>query len=76
MGNDPAREAAVCGHPALNSQDQTQSAVPGYAYVTRHDPFVYFHSIIDNHPYCDAGVVPLGSTSGALPPVSRPERPA
>ncbi len=48
MGNDPAREAAVCAHPALNTQDQTQSAVAGDGYVTRHDPFVYFHSIIDN----------------------------
>ena len=62
MGNDPAREAAVCGHPALNSQDRTQSAVAGDGYVTRHDPFVYFHSIVDNQAYCDAHVVPLGST--------------
>ena len=68
MGNDPAREAAVCGHPALNTQDQTQSAVSGDGYVARHDPFVYFHSIIDNQAYCDAHVVPLGSTTGALPP--------
>lgn len=67
MGNDAAREAAVCGHPALNSQDQTQSAVTGDGYVTRHDPFVYFHSIIDNQAYCDAHVVPLGTTTGALP---------
>lgn len=68
MGNDPAREAAVCGHPALNTQDQTQSAVAGDGYVTRHDPFVYFHSIIGNQAYCDAHVLPLGSTAGALPP--------
>jgi hypothetical protein len=68
MGNDPAREAAVCGHPALNTQDQTQSAVPGDGYVTRHDPFVYFHSITGNQAYCDAHVVPLGSAAGALPP--------
>ena len=68
MGNDPAREAAVCGHPALNSQDRTQSAVAGDGYVNRHDPFVYFHSIVDNQAYCNAHVVPLGSTGGALPP--------
>jgi phospholipase C len=67
MGNDAAREAAVCGHPALDTQDQTQSAVAGDGYVTRHDPFVYFHSIIDNQAYCDAHVVPLGTTTGALP---------
>ncbi|HLI23360.1 MAG TPA: alkaline phosphatase family protein [Acidimicrobiales bacterium] len=68
MGNDPSRESPVCGHPAVNSQDNTQSAVPGDGYVTRHDPFVYFHSIINNTAYCDQHVVPLGSTTGAMPP--------
>jgi hypothetical protein len=68
MGNNPAREAPVCAHPALNTQDQTQSAVPGDGYVTRHNPFAYFHSIIDNQAYCGAHVVPLGSAAGALPP--------
>jgi hypothetical protein len=55
MGNDPAREAAVCGHPMLNTLDHTQSAeapstaVPlGDQYASRHNPFVYFHSIIDS----------------------------
>jgi hypothetical protein len=67
MGNVPSRESAVCGHPALNSQDQTQSAVAGDGYVTRHDPFVYFHSVIDDQSYCDTHVVPLGSSTGALP---------
>src|SRR5665213_1387497 len=67
MGNDPAREAAVCGHPTVNTPDQTQRAVPGDGYATRHDPFVYFHSIIDDTALCDARVVPLGSTSGMLP---------
>lgn len=67
MGNVAGREAPVCGHPALNSQDGTQSAVAGDGYVSRHDPFVYFHSIIDDQAYCDAHVVPLGSTTGALP---------
>ncbi len=67
MGNDPSRESAVCGHPTVGSVDQTQKAVPGDGYATRHDPFVYFHSIIDDTALCDARVVPLGSTSGALP---------
>jgi hypothetical protein len=65
MGNDPARESATCGHPALNSPDLTQSAegpsaaVPtGDQYATRHNPFVYFHSIIDS-PICTTGVVNL-----------------
>jgi hypothetical protein len=67
MGNDPTRESAVCGHPAVGTADQTQKAVPGDGYATRHDPFVYFHSIIDDTALCDARVVPLGTTSGALP---------
>jgi hypothetical protein len=65
MGNDPAREAATCGHPALNSVDHTQAAEApsasvalGDQYASRHDPFVYFHSIIDS-PDCDTNVVNL-----------------
>ena len=48
MGNVPSRESAVCGHPAVGAPDRTEAAVPGDGYATRHDPFVYFHSIIDD----------------------------
>jgi hypothetical protein len=65
MGNDPARESATCGHPALNGVDHTQAAeapsaaVPlGDQYASRHDPFVYFHSITDS-PDCAKNVVNL-----------------
>jgi hypothetical protein len=65
MGNDPTREASTCGHPVLNSQDGTQEAespsaangMQGDQYATRHNPFVYFHSIIDDVPYCQSHVV-------------------
>ncbi len=67
MGNDPAREAANCGHPVSGSPDTSAFAVPTDGYATRHDPFVYFHSIIDNTTTCDEDVVPLGDTSGNLP---------
>jgi hypothetical protein len=67
MGNVPSREAPVCGRPALNSQDKTQTPVAGDGYVSRHDPFVYFHSIVDDQAYCNAHVVPLGPTNPALP---------
>ncbi len=67
MGNIPSRESAVCGHPAVGAVDLTQKAVPGDGYATRHDPFVYFHSIIDDTALCDARVVPLGSPTGTLP---------
>jgi phosphatidylinositol-3-phosphatase len=45
-------------HPALNTQDQTQTATATNEYATRHNPFVYFHSIIDT-PSCAANDVPL-----------------
>jgi hypothetical protein len=59
MGNTPSRESATCGHPALNSQDGTQSATAADNYATRHNPFVYFHSVIDDTAYCNAHVVSL-----------------
>ncbi len=68
MGNDPDRESAACGHPALGDQDHTQEAVEGDGYATRHDPFVYFRSVIEPESYCDAHVVALGSPTGAMPP--------
>jgi phosphatidylinositol-3-phosphatase len=40
-----------CRHPDLNQQDHTQSAHRGDQYAARHNPFVYFHSIID-FPTC------------------------
>ena len=67
MGNDPNRETAACGHPAVNSSDGTQDAEVGDGYATRHDPFVYFHSVIDDQTYCDDHVVALGSPTGAMP---------
>jgi hypothetical protein len=67
MGNDPTREAANCGHPTVGDSDPSFNATPTDGYATRHDPFVYFHSIIDNTTECNANVVPLGDTSGNLP---------
>jgi hypothetical protein len=59
MGNTPTRESAACGHPAVNGRDGTQSATATDMYATRHDPFVYFHSIIDNTKLCHRHVVSL-----------------
>ena len=58
MGNIPSRESASCGHPTIGSKDNTQKAVIGDQYASRHNPFVYFHSIIDQ-PTCAAHVVNL-----------------
>jgi phosphatidylinositol-3-phosphatase len=59
MGNTPTRESAECGHPAVGSVDHTQTETAQDAYATRHNPFVYFHSIIDNTTLCDDDVVNL-----------------
>lgn len=67
MGNDLQRDgAATCAHPALNTRDGTQQAVAGDQYAARHNPFMYFHSIIDNQANCDAHVVPLSALSADL----------
>jgi hypothetical protein len=66
MGNDPSREASTCGHPAVGSIDHTQTEASGDAYATRHDPFVYFHDIIDNPTLCDSHVVNLNELATDL----------
>ncbi len=68
MGNNPTRDGGTtCGHPVVGTADGTKAAATGDGYASRHDPFVYFHSIIDNAATCNSNVVPLGTTTGALP---------
>ncbi len=63
----PTRTAKLAGKDPAKTIDGTQSAqaasasgdVKADAYATRHNPFVYFHSIIDNTDYCDQHVVNL-----------------
>jgi phosphatidylinositol-3-phosphatase len=45
-----------CRHPALGATDITIAPKPGDMYATRHNPFVYFHSIVDS-PACVQNVV-------------------
>lgn len=66
MGADPTREAATCGHPSLNAQDNTESATATDQYATRHNPFMYFHSIIDDQARCDQHVVNLDALNADL----------
>ena len=50
-------EPATCRHPAIGAMDDTQSAEVGDQYATRHNPFMYFHSIIDDAASCNANDV-------------------
>ena len=66
MGNDPTRESGLCGRPRLNTRDKTQTATATDQYAARHNPFVYFHSIIDDNYYCEQHDVPLTQLPGDL----------
>jgi phosphatidylinositol-3-phosphatase len=65
MANSAPAQPASCRHPAPNSQDTTQSATATDQYAARHNPFVYFESIID-FPTCQANDVDLGQLQGDL----------
>ena len=39
--------AQPCRHPPNGTTDDTLQGRPGDAYATRHNPFVYFHSLLD-----------------------------
>ena len=65
MGNDPQRESPACGHPSVGARDLTQAAEPGDQYATRHNPFMYFHAIIDA-PACAQHVVNLRAFAADL----------
>ena len=68
MGNDPAHDGGVpdptggttCGHPAIGGSTAIVATADDQ-YATRHNPFVWFHSVIDDAAECQANVVPLGT---------------
>ena len=67
IGNNPHRDGTVmtqngpaCGHPKIGGEDFTDSTGPkNDSYATRHNPFMYFRSVISNKSYCDAHVLSL-----------------
>jgi hypothetical protein len=69
MGNNPARDGGTpdptggtdCAHPTVGGVDLAEGATPTDQYANRHNPFIYFHSIIDNTALCAANEVPLGT---------------
>jgi phospholipase C len=64
IGNSPT-EPKTCRHPTIGEGDPTLIARKGDMYATRHNPFVYFHSIIDT-PSCAANVVGLDALTADL----------
>ena len=77
MGNTPSRDGGPtdpsggtdCGHPAIGTIDTAEVATPADQYTSRHNPFVWFHSVIDNTAECNANVVPLGTLGSNGTPV-------
>jgi hypothetical protein len=51
---------ATCRHPAIGENDDTQTANGENQYAAKHNPFVYFHSIIDS-PFCAMNDVDLNN---------------
>jgi len=66
MGADPSREASACGHVKIGEVDFTNKATSKDQYADKHNPFVYFHSIIDDAANCAAHVVNLDKLPGDL----------
>ena len=72
MGNDPTRDygtpdplgGTAGAHPPIGGVDNSNSAAANDQYATRHNPFVYFHSVIDDQVRCESHVVPLGKVTG------------
>ncbi|WAL68317.1 phosphoesterase [Amycolatopsis cynarae] len=54
-----------CRHPGIGTFDDTQKAKPGDQYAARHNPFVYFHSILDG-PSCTRSDVDLSALPADL----------
>ena len=71
MGSDTTREARTCGHAAIGQRDATERATPTDQYAAKHNPFVYFHSIIDDTVSCQRNVVPLTALEADLSSKSR-----
>jgi hypothetical protein len=66
IGNGAAAgQPPTCRHPALGSQDPNQTPMPGDAYLTPRNPFVYFHSIVDD-PRCTETDVALSQLAPDL----------
>src|SRR4051794_32725364 len=56
----------TCDHPGIGTTDNAEGARADDQYATKHNPFVYFHSIIDRQAACDANVVDLNALEGDL----------
>ena len=66
LGNDKKKAVEECGHPPIGQRDPTLDRTPKDQYATKHNPFYYFHTLIDNHDRCVKHVVNLNRLSDDL----------
>jgi len=59
MAASPDSAPTACRHPPLDARDPWEGARPTDQYATKHVPFVYFHSVIDDAASCKRHVVDL-----------------
>lgn len=60
IDRSPTRDdPQTCTAGRIAKPDQTERASPGDQYAAKHDPFVYFHTILDNPTRCAAHIVSL-----------------
>ena len=56
----------ACQHPTIGQPDPTQHATKRHNYAVRHNPFMYFRSIIGAVPYCKSHVRSLAALTKDL----------
>jgi phosphatidylinositol-3-phosphatase len=66
LGNVKTKEVEECGHPTIGETDLTSKRLPADQYATKHNPFYYFHSFIDQKSRCVDHVVNLRHLSDDL----------
>jgi len=60
LDRDPTRDdPQTCTARRVGKTDQTEHAAAGDQYASKHDPFVYFHTILDDPAGCAAHIVNL-----------------
>jgi hypothetical protein len=60
LDRDPTRDdPQTCTAGRIGTTDETERAAAGDQYAAKHDPFVYFHTILDHPARCAAHVVGL-----------------
>jgi hypothetical protein len=65
-----AGEPGACSHPTLGSADANQTPTAANPAVTWRDPFLYFHTVIDN-PTCSASLFGVNQLAPDLASASK-----